>query len=55
MDARLAIIIPTLDEAAHIRAALEALAPLRARGHQVIVVDGGSADATVELAAPLCD
>jgi rSAM/selenodomain-associated transferase 2 len=55
MDARLAIIIPTLDEAARIRAALEALAPLRARGHQVIVVDGGSADATAELAAPLCD
>jgi rSAM/selenodomain-associated transferase 2 len=55
MDARLAIIIPTLDEAAHIRTALEALAPLRARGHQVIVVDGGSADTTAELAAPFCD
>jgi rSAM/selenodomain-associated transferase 2 len=34
---------------------LQALAPLRARGHEVIVVDGGSSDATAELAAPLCD
>ena len=55
MDARLAVIIPTLNEAARICAALEALAPLRARGHQVIVVDGASDDATAELAAPLCD
>ena len=55
MDARLALIIPTLNEAARIGAALEALAPLRARGHQVIVVDGGSADTTVELALPLSD
>jgi rSAM/selenodomain-associated transferase 2 len=55
VDARLAVIIPTLDEAPRIRAALEALAPLRARGHQVIVVDGGSADATAEIALPLAD
>jgi len=50
---RLAIVIPTLNEAARIRAALEALAPLRARGHEVIVVDGGSEDATMALALPL--
>jgi rSAM/selenodomain-associated transferase 2 len=55
VDARLAVIVPTLNEAARIRAALEALAPLRARGHQVIVVDGGSDDATAELAVSLCD
>jgi rSAM/selenodomain-associated transferase 2 len=55
MAARLAIIIPTLDEAGRIRASLEALAPLRTRGHAVIVVDGGSNDATVELARPLAD
>ena len=56
MDAqRLSIIIPALNEAQGIRAALEALAPLRARGHEVIVADGGSSDATVELAQPLCD
>lgn len=55
MAARLAVIIPALNEAARIRPALEALAPLRARGHEVIVVDGGSDDATAELALPLCD
>ena len=43
--------MPVLDEADNIDAALEALQPLRARGHEVIVVDGGSADATVRLAA----
>ena len=52
---RLSIIVPTLDEAAGIAACLGALAPLRARGAEVIVVDGGSGDATVELAAPLAD
>ena len=47
--------MPVLDEAAHIQATLAALAPLRARGAEVIVVDGGSTDATVALAAPLAD
>ena len=37
------------------RDALEALAPLRARGHEVIVVDGGSSDGTPDIAAGLCD
>jgi len=37
------------------RAALQALAPLRARGHEVIVVDGGSSDGTPDIAAGLCD
>jgi rSAM/selenodomain-associated transferase 2 len=55
MAPRLAVVIPTLNEAAGIRASLEALAPLRGRGHQVIVVDGGSADATAEIAQPLAD
>jgi rSAM/selenodomain-associated transferase 2 len=52
---RLSVVVPALNEAAGIAAALEALAPLRRRGHEVIVVDGGSADATAALAAPLCD
>jgi rSAM/selenodomain-associated transferase 2 len=52
---RLSIIVPVLDEARGIVAALEALAPLRASGHEVIVVDGGSADGTPELARGLCD
>jgi len=53
--ARLSVVVPVLDEAAGIEACLAALAPLRARGHEVIVVDGGSADATPRLAAPLAD
>lgn len=52
---RLSIIVPVLDEAPGIAAALAALQPLRNRGHEVIVVDGGSADATASLAQPLCD
>ena len=55
MASRLAVIIPTLDEAERIRASLEALAPLRAKGHEVIVVDGGSSDSTIERAQPLAD
>jgi len=51
----ISIIVPVLDEAAGIVATLEALAPLRARGVEVIVIDGGSADATPELAEPLAD
>ena len=47
--------MPVLDEAAGIVAALESLAPLRAAGNEVIVVDGGSADGSAESARPLCD
>jgi rSAM/selenodomain-associated transferase 2 len=52
---RLSIIVPALDEAQAITACLEALRPLRARGVEVIVVDGGSADGTAATAAPLAD
>ena len=52
---QLSVVMPVLDEAAGISATLRALAPLRARGHEVIVVDGGSADATVALAAAGAD
>ena len=44
---RLSIVMPVLDEAAEIDAALAALAPLRAAGQQLIVVDGGSRDGTL--------
>ena len=55
MAPRLSIIMPVRNEAAGIREALEALAPLRARAHEVIVVDGESDDGTASLAAPACD
>lgn len=48
----LSIVVPCLNEADGIADALDALAPLRARGAEVIVVDGGSSDATGELARP---
>ena len=51
----LSIVVPVLNEAATIVPALAALAPFRARGVEVIVVDGGSTDATVTLAQPLAD
>ncbi|RVU49307.1 TIGR04283 family arsenosugar biosynthesis glycosyltransferase [Rubrivivax rivuli] len=49
---RLSIVLPALNEATGIAATLQALAPLRAVGHEVIVVDGGSTDGTAALAAP---
>jgi rSAM/selenodomain-associated transferase 2 len=51
----LSIIVPALNEAAGIEATLGALAPLRRRGVEVIVADGGSSDDTALLAAPLAD
>jgi len=51
----LSVIIPALNEAEGIEATLQALAGARARGVEVIVADGGSADATVARATPLAD
>lgn len=47
---RISVIVPVLDEAKGIEACLAALAPMRARGAEVVVVDGGSRDATREHA-----
>lgn len=55
MTAALSIVVPVLNEAGGIEATLRALAPLRERGAEVIVVDGGSRDDTVALARPLAD
>ena len=52
---QLSIIIPTLDEAEAVVALLQQLQSLRARGHEVILADGGSKDDTVALAEPLVD
>jgi len=52
---RISIIIPALNEAEGIAGTLAPLQPLRARGHELVVVDGGSTDATVDRARPLAD
>lgn len=51
----LSIVVPVLNEADGIVATLRALEPLRARGAELIVVDGGSRDATVARAQGLAD
>lgn len=51
----LAIIVPVLNEAATLLVRLQALAPLRARGAELLVVDGGSTDGTAALAQPHAD
>ena len=46
----LSIVMPVLDEGERIGAAIDALAPLVARGAELIVVDGGSRDGTADRA-----
>jgi rSAM/selenodomain-associated transferase 2 len=55
MEQRISVIIPTLNEAEHIQCCLTPLQPLRAKGHEIILVDGGSEDTTIDLARPLVD
>ena len=52
---KVSIIIPVLNEGEGIATALDALAVLRALGTEVIVVDGGSRDATIQRARPRAD
>lgn len=53
--AMLSIVIPTLNESDNLAATLAPLQALRRRGCEVIVVDGGSEDGTLRIAAPLAD
>lgn len=53
--ARISVIVPCLNEAGTITAALSPLQAWRGAGHELIVVDGHSTDATRDLATPLAD
>jgi len=52
---QLSIIVPVLNECTGIAASLQLLQALRAKGVEVIIVDGGSTDETMAIAAPLAD
>jgi rSAM/selenodomain-associated transferase 2/rSAM/selenodomain-associated transferase 1 len=52
---KLRIVVPVLDEGTTLARRLQALAPLRARGAEVVVVDGGSTDATWAVAVAHAD
>lgn len=51
----ISIIIPALNEEQTIQETLQRLQPMRQRGVEVILVDGGSRDRTAVIAAPLID
>jgi rSAM/selenodomain-associated transferase 2 len=52
---KLSIIIPVLNEEKLIEESLKKLQPMREKGHELIVVDGGSSDRTCDIAKPLVD
>ncbi len=52
---RLSIVIPALNEAHNIAVTLAPLQGLRSRGVEVLLLDGGSTDATTQIADPLVD
>jgi len=52
---KVSIIVPTFNEADNIVATLQPLQSLRQQGHEIIIADGGSDDATIKLARPLAD
>ncbi|MBU2712705.1 TIGR04283 family arsenosugar biosynthesis glycosyltransferase [Zooshikella harenae] len=52
---KLSIIVPTLNEAKGIQPFLMTLQPLRSKGHEVILVDGGSQDKTTDYARTMVD
>ncbi len=52
---KVSIIIPALNEAGSLEATLQLMQSWRKAGHELILVDGGSDDATATIAAPLVD
>ena len=52
---KISVVIPVLNEAALVVQNLPALQPFRVAGHELILVDGGSDDATVSLSEPFVD
>lgn len=52
---RISVIVPVLDEAAVLEPNLRTLQPVREAGGEVLLVDGGSRDDTVERARPRVD
>lgn len=51
----ISIVVPVLNEAGQVSEALQRLQGFRAAGHEVVLVDGGSSDATCEQARPYVD
>lgn len=52
---KLSIVMPALNEALGIERSLQALVPLRSRGVELVLADGGSRDDTAQRAAPWVD
>jgi rSAM/selenodomain-associated transferase 2 len=52
---KISFILPVLNEASLIRSQLRGLQAYRAEGHEIVLIDGGSSDDTIENAAGLAD
>jgi rSAM/selenodomain-associated transferase 2 len=55
VTAKISVIIPTLNEEGSLSRVLPALQTFRQRGHEIILVDGGSYDRTLSIARPYVD